>query len=144
MSYSIVKANAKDAEYILDNCYPEEKAIHKKYCPWTDFKASNLASIKADEHCYIFKNPKGRPLVLFGIKPGEFNVVWFSPIKDMSKIDSVAFLRRGRSVAKEWHEQFGLLYGPVHEGWDALGRLHKFMGFNVIEDENIAYYGDIT
>ena len=144
MSYSIVKANTKDAEYILDNCYPEEKVVHRKYSPWTDFKLANMDAVKNDDDCYVLRNPAGRPIVMFGVKVGEFNVMWCSPIKNMSKIDTVAFLRMGKKVVKEWHKEFGLLYAPVHEGWDAVKQFVEFMDFTVIEDENIAYYGDIT
>jgi phosphodiesterase/alkaline phosphatase D-like protein len=78
--------------------------------------------------------------VLFGIKPGEYSVMWCTPREDMTQRDNVAFLRRGVKLVQGWYEDFGTIYVPVHKEWEAVKDLVLFLGFTILDDGGIAVY----
>jgi hypothetical protein len=140
MSYSVMKADKDSAREILENTFYEAGKVFRKYSPWGDIVADNLKALETDEHSYILFDPNGRPLVLFGIKPGEYSVMWCTPREDMTQRDNVAFLRRGVKLVQGWYEDFGTIYVPVHKEWEAVKDLVLFLGFTILGDGGIAVY----
>jgi len=142
MSYTVKRADQASAKEILENTYYEAGKVFRKYSPWGDMVGSNLKALETDDHAYVLFSPEGKPLVLFGIKPGEYSVMWCTPREDMTQRDNVAFLRRGVKKVQEWYKDFGTIYVPVHKEWEAVRELVLFLGFTILDDGGIAVYGD--
>jgi len=140
MSYTVKRADKASAREILKNTYYEANKVFRKYSAWGDIVADNLKALETDNHAYILFDPNDRPIVLFGIMPGEYSVMWCTPREDMSQRDNVAFLRRGIEKVKEWYKEFGIIYVPVHKEWEAVKDLVLFLGFTILDDGNSAVY----
>ena len=134
---------ANDKELIvevLNNVYDNEYKIHAMCMTGLDFEKSNLNFILKDEDSYLFMH-ENKPLALFGLRVGEFPVMWAMPRKDMTSKENVAYLRYGRKIILEWYNQFGTIYAPLHEDWEEARRIVFFLGFKETVDGIAVFNG---